>query len=191
MTEKPSESEWPPYAIPSKDILVALGVVSVKFNVLEMMLLVLFGVVTAIPESIRSTIFSRLNQEARIELLQVALKARKWPEPVSNRIDQFIAAFNACAASRHVLMHSAQAEGDEPHLFKFSKKGSLQSAKPTLADIRQTADDMNAWTMFAAHLLGALMRNGQEDGSFAERIPWPDIPTQPQNLSHKFLSAQA
>jgi hypothetical protein len=154
-----------------------------------MILFSIFALVTNIPQVLHSMVFHRLNDEARLDILRTAIQQRNWPAEITDRFSQFISAYRACAGSRHVLMHSLHSETEGGPAFKMTKKGSMQIGEPSLAEIRQAADDMEAWNKFGVGLIGRTMLNHQPDGSFSDKWPLPDIPAQPSNLSHKYRGA--
>jgi hypothetical protein len=149
---------WPKYETAPADRLHATGVLIANFNTLEVILLGIFGIATKIPNDLTSAVFSKLDSEARSNLIKKALRERPAADGVLDAVEGFLRAFEACARNRNLLAHSIQTNGEGSPLFKFTRKGRLEVYKPSLEEIRRIADEIKEVSDYAMSIIGELMR---------------------------------
>jgi hypothetical protein len=128
--------------------------VSIKFAELESSLQFMFGTIFGLDMEATFTIASKIGNEACLDLMERRLPSNHWREEVDGHALHFIVGFRKCLDNRNHLVHSNLAWTGNEHtvLFKTSKQGKTLGAVPTLAELRQVADDMHAYTEYGRWL---------------------------------------
>lgn len=168
--------------------LHALGVISLAFNRLEHGLSFLFSDLVATNRSIGTSIYGRLSNRSRVDVLRELVLWEAEPS-VKQRLLIAIKHFEICAENRNTLMHLIDDEMDRDIL----KTRKLSSDKSRLVfydisvpSLRKTAEDMQNTYHFVVYLSFCLFRREEQSRRAAsEQTPfaWPDIPPTPSKLS--------
>jgi hypothetical protein len=189
MSENPI---WPAYQIGSHETIYAIGVASIKFAQLEYAMGAIFRTVLDINHDDVSVFIAQTrNYQTLLQLLSAKMNSTYYPEEVREKLEAFVKGFKICTDNRNLLMHSninASLE-DAIMLHKANKDGRIIACRPTIEELRQVADDMNAYFHFGVLLANAVASHG---GDYANPpalpFPWPDIPPRPKLLDYKSLS---
>lgn len=182
-----ADSEWPRYDVGPKECMFALGVVGVKYAQLEFALSGMFSTVTGIKSDIVSLLLQQIrNNNIRLNLMRESLPRREWPGQVTELVQHFIDGFNVCAQNRNLLMHSNifMMSEDAIILYKANNSGKTVSCNPTLGELRQVADDMNAFFDYGLALSNTININLIPPRILPSPVPWPCKPILPRNLSY-------
>jgi hypothetical protein len=181
-----TDAEWPRYDVGPRECMFALGVVGVKYSQLEFALSAMFSTVTQIGSSATSILLPKIRNNVRLNLMRESLPDREWPAEVVQRIQHFMEGFNICAANRNLLMHSNIfiMSKDAILLFKTRNSGKTVTCNPTLAEVRQVADDMNALFEYGLALSNTININLIPPKMTLSPVPWPDKPSSPRSLSY-------
>ncbi len=179
------DAEWPGYDIGPRECMFALGVVAVKYAQLEFALSGMFSTVTGVGRDATARLLQRIRNNVRLDRMRESLPSHRWPKEVNERVEHFIADFNACARNRNLLMHSNifMMTKDAIILYKDDNSGKTVSCNPTLAEIRQVADDMNALFDYGLALSNAINMNLVAKPR-TWLFPWPDEPPPPCLLNY-------
>src|ERR1700731_2690746 len=174
----PAES-WPPYRVGNPDYIHALGVIASVFNLLEFRFRSLFGIYTRLPSKPAYTLFGKITNELRLELINGAIEFSTHPEPIKDDVRHFLAGFKRCADNRNILMHSTVryffGPGDvpcpelsPPHqqpqglAFQKSPKGNpfqINTYQLTIEEIRAQADGANSFEIYGDRLYWHVLKN--------------------------------
>ena len=106
-------------------------------------------------------------------------------------LEAFVKGFRICAENRNLLMHSNinASVQDAIMLHKANKEGHIIACRPTIEELRQVADDMNAYFHFGVLLANAVSSHA---GDYANPpvlpFPWPATPPRPKPLEYKSIS---
>jgi hypothetical protein len=182
-----SYPKWPSYPVGSSDSIFALGVASIKYAELESSLVFIFATALGIPHELATMIHARVNSEACVKLIEQILPPLPLiGPPTRDGIDirYFLKGFQACTLNRSNLLHSASAPfvPGGTFLYKTSKQGKTTVAVPELHELRQVADDMNAYHVYGRALANAI--NARSGNLPAFVFPWPDKPPPPHMLDY-------
>jgi hypothetical protein len=179
--------DWPAYPIGPKDSIFALGVASCKFAELESIVHFMFATVFDFGLDTAIMIASKIGLEATIELTERQLPKTGWVESINDLVSYFFEGFGICFENRNHLMHSNFTWAPVPILYKTTKKGTVQIAAPSFSELRQIADDMNAFTRYGRQLANAI-NNQKIDADIpkfpASAFPLPDKPPLPRRLDY-------
>lgn len=180
-----TDSDWPRYDVGPRECMFGLGVVGVKYAQLEFALSGVFSTVTGTKMAAVSRLFAKIRNPARLERMRKSLVTHGWPSPVIDRVQRFIDGFNACASNRNLLMHSNifMMSKDAIILYKSNNSGRTVSCNPTLAEVRQVADDMNTYFDYGLALSNAINMNLPMSSAYTP-FPWPDKPSLPSPLNY-------
>jgi hypothetical protein len=100
------QNEWPAYRVGNPDYIHALGVIASVFNRLEIHLRELFRTYTGLPSQISYTLFAKISNQMRLELMHGAIDFSSHPEPIKENVRHFLTGFKICADNRNIFMHS-------------------------------------------------------------------------------------
>jgi hypothetical protein len=167
--------------------MFALGVVGVKYAQLEFALSGMLSTVAAMDRDATSRFISKYrNNNTRLDRMRQGLAERNWPAEIKERVSCFIDAFKVCADNRNLLMHSNifYMSRDAIILYKSDNEGKTISCNPTLAEVRQAADDMNTYFDYGLALSKAINFNLIAPGTIPSPFPWPDAPAAPRSLEY-------
>jgi len=101
----------------------------------------------------------------------------------------FVEGHKICYENRNKLMHSNIVSGTQRSilLFKTERSGKTVAANPTLAELRQVADDMKTYFDFGLHLSNMinfeLLGLKPQEGDRWHHA-WPDKPALPNRLEY-------
>jgi hypothetical protein len=131
-------------------------------------------------------IASKIGLEATVELTQRQLPKVGWEESVNDLVTHFFEGFRICFENRNHLMHSNLTWAPVPILFKTTKKGTVHMASPSASELRQVADDMNAFTNYGRDLGNAINARKSGVGPIlpVSAFPLPNKPSLPRELQY-------
>jgi hypothetical protein len=183
--------EWPAYTLGSHDSIFALGVASCKFAELEGAMHFIFSTIFDFGLDTGQMVAAKIGNEAALDLMQrelpraEILKQPRIPASASADVEYFIKGVALCLKNRNHLMHSNFAWHTQPVLFKTTKQGLTQIAVPTLAELRQIADDIHAYCGYGRQLGNAINNKKFTPPIFPDAaFPWPDKPALPRELQY-------
>lgn len=186
MAETP---EWPAYQVGPKDSVFALGVISVSYARLEYAVHAMFAILLHLNSIVSGHLMYKLTPEMRDKLMREMLTTWPWPENIHELCWHFITAHKICYENRNLLMHSNLIAGSEKAtvLYKLRRDGKLSLARPSLKELQQVADDMQALGWFATRLSAMIRLKvlGEKPlpGDLAYDT-WPDKPPLPKPLEY-------
>lgn len=151
------DDRWPDYLPGPKDHL--LGVISLVSGSLEGMFKHLFRCVTGMDKPQVNALFQRIPNNTRQDIM-LELLDPNLPENLRAAIKYFCDGFETCAENRHGLMHShssgnivIQRTGHYGFIFrKSSRAGNPLGCTPSMEDLKEVADSMHRYMLFAAAL---------------------------------------
>jgi hypothetical protein len=152
MTKWREDQSWP------RECVFAIGVVALNYGLLETLFLSLFTTVLNIEEKTAGRIFERIGNDARENLVEECLKNTELSTGLRSDVEHFIKGFHIAAANRNILMHSShggvivRGEEESLRLTRRSRAGIYQELKPSLAELRKLADDIEELALFGALL---------------------------------------
>lgn len=181
-----SAKDWPPYDVGPRECMFALGVVGTKYAQLEFAFSGMFSTVTTMDRDATSRFMAKSRNDARLGKMRRSLAERDWPAEIKERVSCFIDGFKICADNRNLLMHSNifYASRDAIILYKSDNKGKTIACNPTLAEVRQVADDMNAYFEYGLALSNAINFNLMARGTISSHFPWPGQPSVSRRLEY-------
>ena len=183
------DPEWPAYPVGPKDSIFVLGVVSVNYAQLE---LAVYGIFTAIlglePEVGRGLMY-KTTFEMRDKLMREMLPTRKWQPNVIDLVRHFIEAHKICYENRNKLAHSGlhHLRPDTIILIKAERSGKGTLANPTLAELRQVADDIKAlfeYGLWLSNMINLELLGIKPLAGDVWYRSWPDKPPLPIPLEY-------
>ncbi|MEI8152748.1 MAG: hypothetical protein WCG92_14250 [Hyphomicrobiales bacterium] len=186
MSEAP---EWPTYRVGPKDSVFAVGVVSVNYARLEHAVHAMFAVILGIDAILSSRLMFKLSPEMRDKMMREMIGTWPWHLDVLDLAKHFIEAHKICYENRNKLMHSNLISGSEKAItfYKSQRDGTVVLARPSLAELRRVADDMQALGWFAIHLSTMIrleiLKHQPMAGDLAFHT-WPDKPPLPIPLEY-------
>ncbi|MCP3386012.1 hypothetical protein NLM31_37090 [Bradyrhizobium sp. CCGUVB4N] len=151
------DDTWPKQISKGHNDLIAIGAIALGYGELEGALQNLFSAATTMrPEHI-SSIFYRLPNNTRFDVLLELTQSAGLTKELSARIKYCVECCKICAENRNSIMHSHR--GGEYHdarlsergmiLSKYSKAGKRMISSARLKDLRQVADEIHEITKFA------------------------------------------
>jgi hypothetical protein len=178
--------DWPRYNVGPRECMFVLGVIGVNYAHLEFALAAMFATVTGMGMDTVGPLLPKIRNNVRLDLMRERLPGHRWPEEVIEHVRHFINGFNVCADNRNLLMHSNifTLSTDEIILFKNSNSGKGITCNPTLAELRQVADDMHTFFGYGLALSNAINWNLIAPKPHPSPLPWPDKPTSPNRLNY-------
>lgn len=155
------DDKWPPYLVYPREDVMALGVVSLNYGLLERMFQHLFEAVGDFNEHQIAAFFQRINNNVRLTVFNELIDKTNISSELKDDAEYFCSAYKICAENRHALMHSRGAG-----IFRSQSRGTggmmlkraTRSGKPivcavTLPDLRTVADDIHAFTSFGGDVI--------------------------------------
>lgn len=177
--------EWPAFQLGPRESVFAIGVASVKFVELESVLYFLFATTFALHNDDATMIVAKAGTEAATALLRQRLPATEWDDKTRDAVAHFLKAFAICAKNRNQLMHSNLAwSADATLFFQTTKQGRTEMANPTLAELRNVAEDINTFVLYGRNLGNAINAASAVAPIPANAFPWPEKPTLPEPLDY-------
>jgi hypothetical protein len=179
--------EWPDYQAGPRESIFALGVVSVNYAKLEYALSLLFGIILGLDQEVSlQTIAKVKNHETIRYLMSLALPKTAWPAHAQDAVAHFLSGFKLCADNRNLLMHSSIIGAEAVTvLYKRNSKGEMSVCRPTVTELRSTADDIQSYCNYGINLFNAI---GVRLDDWIEKpvlpFPWPNKPPLPQLLAY-------
>jgi hypothetical protein len=202
------ENPWPPYRVGNSDYIHALGVIASVFNLLEFRFRALFPIYTRLPSKPAYSLFAKIRNDWRLEIIQESIEFSSHPEPIKDHVRHFLAGFKTCADNRNILMHSTVmylfGPGDiscpelsppyqQPQGLAFQKSPKanpfqINTYQLTIEQIRAVADALKSFEMYGERLFWHILKNYEpiryrswgfpEDAQFA----LPNRPALPEPL---------
>jgi hypothetical protein len=80
------ENRWPLYRVGNSDYIHALGVIASVFNLLELRFRSLFPIYTRLPSKPAYTLFAKISNEMRLELIEGAIEFSSHPEQIKDDV---------------------------------------------------------------------------------------------------------
>lgn len=187
-----SSDDWPNYLPGPSDHLEALGVVSLTYGYLEGLFQCLFTDTTGMTPDQVNALFQRIPNNHRSNMMLELLDKSKLPTNLKELVRYFVKGFETCAENRSGLMHSHSAgivsgmsSGHYGFVFtKNSKAGNRLVCTPTLTDLRQVADSMHDYAVFAG-MVGNAIHDARLTAKAADSTWLPpslDKPAPPPSL---------
>jgi hypothetical protein len=169
---------WPSFSTGPRESIFALGVICVKFVELESVFQFVFETVLGLDpdRDMGKIVFARLGTAPALQLCEDCLPGMGRNDEVKDLISHFLSAMKICAANRNYLMHSHMAWrfGEETVLFKKSRTGNDSYLSIPLAQLRQVADEMNAYCTYGTMLGNAINNTSKKVPVFpVTTFPWP------------------
>ncbi len=183
-----TDTPWPSYQIGPPESIFALGTISVNYAQLEFATQAMFTTILGVSAQVGHLMFARLGPEPRDGLMRQALQQREWKDEIVDLVQRFIDGNRVCYENRNKLMHSNIFTGTKRAIFFFKteRTGKTVAANPTLAELRQVADDMKTYFDFGLHLsnmINELLGIKPQAGDPWYRA-WPDKPALPSPLNY-------
>lgn len=192
MTEKPPE-RWPKDFPGPDDCVFAIGVAALNYGILESAFRFLFSTVTGMTEAQVSTIFDRIPNNTRQEIVKAMMTQSNLPEPALDAVRHFLTGFKQCADNRHDLMHSRHGgrfvRGDSRGmvLHKYYKSGEEAECPVTVQDLRNIADEIESYMIFgmmlASGIQNFMIRRTRATGQSFALSPLYGKPPPPSRLN--------
>jgi hypothetical protein len=102
----PKSNQWPKYESGRAEYNNALGVLAANFNYLETWLRYLFSIYVQIPDQARAFVFTKFDNQARIDFLRFCVDGASHPPRVKKSLEYFFTCFDRCATNRNLLLHA-------------------------------------------------------------------------------------
>jgi len=176
---------WPSYPVGPEDSIFALGVVSVNFARFEYAFTWLLTVVSGLHEDFARITLARVGLLTSTQLLDSMIEKKDWPDGAIELIRYFLKATKILAENRNTLLHSNLIQGWEKDatLYHVSRQGTMIQLQMSVDQIRQVADDLEQYFIFAQTVANAVAVNvsqaGQQEAALFAPFPWPDKPPLP------------
>jgi hypothetical protein len=87
IAELATKDAWPPYRVGNSEHIHALGVIASVFNLLEFNFRTLFNLYLRIPSPIAYTLFAKISNEMRLDLINRSLAYSIHPETTKPDLD--------------------------------------------------------------------------------------------------------
>jgi hypothetical protein len=189
MDESPT---WPPYYSGPKESTFALGVISSSYGRLESAFHAIFVTTTNTTSAFASILLPKINNDVKITLIEQSMQLSVLAADHKEHIAYFIAGYRSIIHNRNMLMHSQMFPGglSTSVLIKTQKDGRTVGCAVTLAELKQIADDINAYNVYGlavsncinlpklAHVFGVT------NPAPPELLVLPDKPTRPNRLEY-------
>jgi hypothetical protein len=175
------EESWPPYRVGNSDYIHALGVIASVYNLLEFRFRSLFSIYVRLPPKLAYTLFAKISNEMRLELIREAIEFSTHPEPIKDEIRHFLSGFKRCADNRNIFMHSTviflfgpddvscpalSPAYQQPQGLAFQKspkgKGDpfqINTYQLTIEEIRAHADALKSFEIYGDRLFWHILKN--------------------------------
>lgn len=149
-----SASTWPKYHSAPKEMTFALGVISAGYSRLEMSFGAVFANVIGLSSAFASILLPKISNDVRITLIEESIATMDYSPEIRGGIDHFITAYRSLVFNRNMLMHSQIYAGGATTsiLLKTQKNGKTVGCPVTLKELRQIADDMEAYREYGIGL---------------------------------------
>ncbi|HVM81917.1 MAG TPA: hypothetical protein VMU06_23045 [Stellaceae bacterium] len=140
-------SDWPSYHTGPKDSTFVLGVISATYGRLEHAFSAMFVNTTGVTSNFASILLPKISNDVRTALMEETLPLMGFTALIEEHIRHFIARFKTLVHNRNMLMHSQIFPGGATTavLIKTQRDGKVVGRSVTLAELRQIADDMEAF----------------------------------------------
>lgn len=190
-----SHKKWPRYEIGPHYYIMALGVLAANFNYLESWLHFIFRLYVKTPDEAKSYLFSRMDNAARLVLLQKCFEASDHSEKVKAALRHFCSGFARCAENRNILMHAqaipvVEVTRNRARII-FSKASrsapyAQNTYTPSITQLRAMADATNAFSVYGRELAMYVWSNYEipvDPDWKGLRPTWPKKPALPRLLA--------
>jgi hypothetical protein len=185
-------SEWPPYYSGPKESTFALGVISSSYGRLESAFHAIFVTATNTTSAFASILLPKINNDVKIALIEQSMQLSVFAADHQEHIAHFLAGYRSMVHNRNVLMHSQIFPGGigTSILIKTQKDGKTVGCAVTLSELRQIADDMNAFHAYGLALTNCINLPkishifGVTNPPPPELLALPDKPALPNRLDY-------
>ena len=181
-----SARDWPAYQAGPKESIFAMGVASVNYARLEYALSTLFATVMDMDAHVSALKINEVRNNKKIlASMKQGLAKTGWPDCAKEAVDYFLLGYKICADNRNLLMHSTIIGAKYAILlYKRNRSGVMTVCRPTLEDLRRTADDARTYLEYGLNL-SKVIKARLDDWSLPTLpIPWPIKPDPPQPLPY-------
>ena len=189
MVSNPEDKRWPDYHDAPRDATFALGVIGTGYARLEWVFAAVFAATIDLRSAFTWSLLPKINNDVRVKLIEEALPVHGYGPDVEDRIMHFLAAYKSLAFNRNMLMHSHISSGGATTsiLFKTQRDGKTVACQVPLAQLREIADQMQAYRVFGRALANHISMHRDGVLLFPEGIapfPLPDKPSLPSRLEY-------
>ena len=172
------QDDWPPYRVGNKEHMHALGVIASVFNLLEFRFRALFQLYLEMPFLIAATLFGKISNVERLQLIDLAVTRSSHPETIKADVRYFLAGYRNCNDNRNILMHSMAmfvwfdpnaercpvVSPKQPDAIAFQKSKRDDSHKiniyrPTITELREVADALKSFETYGDDLYWHILKN--------------------------------
>jgi hypothetical protein len=171
-------TDWPPFSTGPRESIFALGVICEKFVELESVFQFVFETVLGLDpdQDMGKTVFAKLGTRPAREVCEDCLPRMGRSDEIKGLVSHFLSAMKICEENRNFLMHAHMPGrfGKETILFKKSRSGNDLYLSSSLAQLRQIAEEMQAYCTYGRMLANAINNTSGEVPVFPETAyPWP------------------
>jgi hypothetical protein len=151
-SERPDD--WPTYHSAPKEATYALGVIGTAYGRLEFAFGGLFANTLGLAFNFTSMLLPKITNDVRIALIEEALPQSDFDAETQDHIRHFITGFRNLVFNRNMLMHSQIIAGGATAsiLLRTQRDGSTVGCSVTVTQLRQIADDMEAYRSYGIAL---------------------------------------
>jgi hypothetical protein len=191
MSKKQTPSAWPDkeHRTGSDAQLHAMGQVSLIYSELEQWLSFLFEQLFPVSLSASTSLYNRLNNRDRIDLLTATVEVNEEDEILRDHILWALRCFDICNANRNTLLHARSEYYSNAKTFRLLKQVRNDPTKDQeyplrLSELRSVADDMARTLDFMVSLHAHIhdLRPPPNAILGPEPEPLPSKPPKPKRL---------
>ena len=150
MTDPNDTWPLPQYDPGPKDLVHALGVITIEYNKFETALFGLFRhhlEAHGLPTGLVEDFYTHLNEGHRLAVIQSIFARCEKDDLVKDRVSELIRYFNTCAENRNILMHSTSTGSHNRDVLDIAKRSKnvwsrLNYSLVKLETLKLIADDM-------------------------------------------------
>jgi hypothetical protein len=145
---------WPTCEVADEAVVHALGAMNINYVRFERTHVWMLAATANITEEQASVFASRINPTERANFIEIFFKRGTWPDPAADAIKHYIAAMRTLTENRNAFIHGnvVTSFGSDPGIFSLNKQGLMTMFRSSLVDIRQAADDLDAYFQFGLGL---------------------------------------
>ena len=145
---------WPNYEVAPSDSVYALGVVSINYARFERTNVWVLAAVANMSELQASIICARTNAVDKVKLIETFISHTQWPPEALKSIEHYLKAMDILIKNRNVLIHSNMIRGTDNRaaIYNTTRQGKTNLFQATLKEIRQVADDLDAYFYYGLNL---------------------------------------
>jgi hypothetical protein len=172
--------------LPQTLISLALGQISLTYNLLEFAMSSIFVHTVPSEYTFAIKLFHKLGNRDRVDLISALLHQNEKRQDMRNALLHFILCYDICTENRNIIMHAVVEDLDRAAL-RFSKRASKDPLREViyhapLNDLRLIADQ-NAETFFFGMELHRILFHASKATSAVGSPPSPDILSKPHKLT--------